>query len=220
MGRRRLFIFDTENFHFGQVPRKIGRTLAMLFVYMLLTFTLAVLVYLAFTLVFRTDTERRLRREIRMYERIYADLEKREELLGDAIANLQHKDNDIYAQVFHSPGAPMLDPLDQTDAVSALDTIPESRLMAYTAGKVDALMQQSKSVDASFERIFRALSDSSFVLPPMSLPIADITYPQVGASAGRKMNACAGRRGRDGDLRHGVPQGPGPDGPDRPCGRV
>ena len=188
MGRRRLFIFDTDNFHFGQVPRKIGRTLATLFVYMLLTFTLAVLVYLAFTLVFRTDTERRLRREIRMYERIYADLEKREELLGDAIANLQHKDNDIYAQVFHSPGAPMLDPLDQADAVSALDTIPESRLMAYTAGKVDALMQQSKSVDAAFERIFHALSDSSFVLPPMSLPIADITYPQVGASAGRKMN--------------------------------
>lgn len=49
-------------------------------------------------------------------------------------------------------------------------------------------MQQSKTVDAAFERIFRALSDSSFVLPPMSLPIADITYPQVGASSGRKMN--------------------------------
>ena len=32
-------------------------------VYFLLTFTLAVLVYLAFALVFRTDTERRLRQE-------------------------------------------------------------------------------------------------------------------------------------------------------------
>lgn len=188
MGKRRLFIFDTENFHFGQVPRKIGRTLATLFVYMLLTFTLAVLVYLAFTLVFRTDTERRLRREIRMYERLYADLEEREELLGDAIADLQHKDNDIYGLVFHAPGAPMLDPLDRADAISAADTIPEARLADYTRDKVNVLMQQSKTVDAAFERIFRALSDSSFVLPPMSLPIADITYPQVGASSGRKMN--------------------------------
>lgn len=188
MGKRKLFIFDTENFHFGQVPRKIGRTLVTLFIYMLLTFTLAVLVYLAFSLVFRTDTERRLRREIRMYERLYKDLEEREELLGDAIAGLQHKDNDIYALVFHSPGAPMLDPLDRADAVSAADTIPESRLSEYTRDKVNALMRQSKAVDAAFERIFQALTDSALVLPPMSLPIADITYPQVGASAGRKMN--------------------------------
>lgn len=188
MARRRLFIFDTDNFHFGQVPRKIGRTVLTLLVYMLLTFTLAVLAYLAFTMVFRTDTERRLRREIRMYERLYSDLEDREELLRDAIASLQHKDNEIYDLVFHSPGAPMLDPLDRADAVSALDTIPESRLLAYTGERVDALMQQSKGVDAAFGRIFKALSDSAFVLPPMSLPIADITYPQVGASAGRKMN--------------------------------
>lgn len=188
MGKRGLFIFDTENFHFGQVPRKIGRTVLTLLVYMVLTFTLAVLAYLAFTVVFRTDTERRLRREIRMYERLYSNLEKREELLGDAIANLQHKDNDIYSLVFHSPGAPMLDPLDRANAISAADTIPESRLTAYTGDKAEALMNQSRVVDETFERIFKALSDTAFVLPPMSLPIANITYPQVGASAGRKMN--------------------------------
>lgn len=188
MAKRKLFIFDTENFHFGQVPRQIGQTLVALVVYVFLTFTLAVLVYLAFSLVSRTDTERRLRREIRMYERLYSDLEKREELLGDAIANLQHKDNDIYSLVFHSPGAPMLDPLDRSSAISAADTIPESRLTTYTGDKADALMKQSRIVDATFERIFRALSDTALVLPPMSLPIADITYPQVGASAGRKMN--------------------------------
>ena len=118
MARRRPVIFDTENFHFGQVPRKIGRTLLTLLVYMLLTFTLAVLVYLAFTLVFRTDTERRLRREIRMYERLYPGLEERGELLGDAIANLQHKDNEIYGLVFHTSGAPMMDPVERASAAA------------------------------------------------------------------------------------------------------
>ena len=88
MSKRRPVIFDSENFHFGEVPRRIGRTLLMLLVYMLLTFTLAVLVYLAFSLVYRTDTERRLRREIRMYERLYPGLEEREQLLGDALASL------------------------------------------------------------------------------------------------------------------------------------
>lgn len=188
MARRRPFIFNTENFHFGQVPRRIGRTLLTLSVYLLLTFTLAVLVYLAFTMFFRTDTERRLRREIRMYERLYPGLEEREELLGDAIASLQHKDNDIYDLVFHSSGAPMLDPMDDQGRVSAIDTIPEWSLITYVRDKADSLLRRSKPVDEAFERIFRALSDSSLVLPPMSLPIADITYPQVGASSGRKIN--------------------------------
>ena len=188
MAKRRPFIFNAENFHFGQVPRQIGRTVATLVVYLLLTFTLAVLVYLAFTTVFRTDTERRLRREIRMYERLYPGLEEREQLLGDAIADLQHKDNEIYGLVFHSSGAPMLDPMDDQGRISAADTIPEWTLITYARDKADSLLRRSKSVDAAFERIFRALSDTSLVLPPMTLPIADITYPQIGASTGRKMN--------------------------------
>ena len=188
MAKRKLFIFNADNFHFGQVPRQVGRALGMLAVYLFLTFTLAVLVYLAFSLVYRTDTERKLRREIRMYERLYPGLEEREQLLGDAIANLQHKDNEIYDLVFHANGAPMLDPMEVQDGVSVTDTIPEGRLMGYIADKADVLLQRSKTVDAAFERIFRALSDTTFVLPPMSLPIADITYPQVGASAGRKLN--------------------------------
>ena len=188
MNKRRQLIFNADSFHFGQVPRQIGRTLVTLLVYLLLTFTLAVLVYLAFTLVYRTDTERRLRREIRMYERLYPDLEEREQLLGDAIANLQHKDNEIYGLVFRSNGAPMLDPMEVQSSFSVVDTIPESRLADYTRDKADSLLRRSKSVDAAFERIFRALSDTTLVLPPMTLPIADITYPQVGASTGRKMN--------------------------------
>ncbi len=182
------FIFNSENFHFGKGPRQIGRTLLTLLVYMLLTFTLAVLVYLAFSLVFRTDTERRLQREIRMYERLYPGLEEREQLLGDAIASLQHKDNEIYGLVFRSNGAPMLDPMESQGAVSVADTIPEERLTIYTRHKADSLLGRCGLVDAAFERIFRALSDTSLVLPPMTLPIADITYPQVGASTGRKMD--------------------------------
>ncbi|MBP5626153.1 MAG: M23 family metallopeptidase [Bacteroidales bacterium] len=189
MAKRRIpVIFDAENFRFGKEPRKVGKTLLLVFVYMLLTFTLAVLVYLAFSLVFRTDTERRLRQEIRMYERLYPELKEREQLLGDAIAHLQYKDNDIYSLVFHSSGAPMLDPMEEASPFVGVDTIPEIRLLRYTRNKADSLLQRGRTVDATFERIFRALSDSATVHPPMILPIKNITYPQVGASTGRKMN--------------------------------
>lgn len=187
MAKRKHFVFDTENFHFGEAPRKIGRLLVTLLVYMLLTFTLAVLTYLAFTLIYRTDTERRLRREIRMYERLYPELEEREQLLGDAIAGLQHKDNEIYDLVFHA-SAPELDPMEDLGALSVADSLPDGELVGYTARKADSLLRRSAAVEAAFEKVFRILSDSSTVLPPMRLPIQDITYPQVGASAGRKIN--------------------------------
>jgi len=188
MARRdRHFVFNPENFHFGEVPRRIWKTLLGLLAYMLLTLTLAVMTYLLFSLFFRTDTERRLRREIRMYERLYPELSEREQLLGDAIAHLQHKDNDIYGQLFHS-GAPALDPMSSRSSFSGVDTIPDHRLVAYTQHKADSLLRRSVAVDSAFIRVFRALSDSSTVLPPMSLPIENITYPQIGASSGRKIN--------------------------------
>ena len=188
MARKRLFVFDTESFHFGEAPRRIWRAVSTLLVYMLLTFTLAVLAYLAFALLFRTDTERRLKREIRMYEQLYPGLEERERLLGDAIAGLQHKDNDIYALVFHS-GTPGLDPMAERDGLSAvIDTIPDYRLSAWNHAKADSLMRCSAEVDSAFLRIFRALGDSAAVLPPMTLPVQDLSYPQVGASSGRKIN--------------------------------
>ena len=185
--RKKIFVFDSESFHFGEVPRKVGKTLLMALLYMLLTFTLAVLVYLAFTLVFRTDTERRLRREIRMYERLYPGLEEREQLLGDAIANLQHKDNEIYGLVFHS-GAPGLDPMADLASMSIADSIPDTRLVDYTKHKADSLLDRSRAVEAAFGRVFEALSDPELILPPMIMPVGDITYPQIGASVGRKIN--------------------------------
>ena len=186
MARRRR-IPDTGSHALGAAPRRVGRALLMLLIYMLLTLTLAVLTYLAFTLLYRTDTERRLRREIRLYERLYPELEERTELLGDAIANLQHKDDEIYNQVFHA-SAPGLDPMEALAPLSAADTIPVRELVGYTARKADSLQRRSAAVEASFARIFGTLSDPDVAVPPMVLPIRDITYPQVGASTGRKLN--------------------------------
>lgn len=186
MAAKKRWTADAGSLHLDKVPRRVGKTLLAALLYMLLTFTLAVLAYLAFTLLFRTDTERRLRREIRMYERLYPDLERRERLLGDAIAHLQHRDNDIYGTIFDS-GAPGVNPISDPFALSGVDTIPDHKLVGYTRDKADSLLSRSRTVDAAFSRIFRALSDSAAVLPPMTLPVGAITYSQVGAGAGRKM---------------------------------
>lgn len=185
--KRKGLEYDQRNMRFKKSGGRFGRSLLYALGYVLSTFTLAVLVYLLFALFFRTDTERRLRREIRMYEQVYPTLLPKAELIGDAVANLQHKDNEIYEQVFHA-NAPDVDPMGRMNSVYASDTIPDTRLSSYTLRKADRLLSEAAGIEAAFGKIFERIGESDFVMPPMSLPVKDITYPQIGASTGSKMD--------------------------------
>lgn len=184
---RRFLEFDPGNFRFGRFRLNIGKILARCASYFVVTLTLTVLVYLLFTLLFRTDVEKKLQREIRMYESIYSSLQQKEELLKDAITHLQYEDNEIYEEIFHS-NAPAADPMSGLEYMFASDTIPDTKLTSYTRDKSDRLLEQAARVEESFSKIFRALKDTALVLPPMSMPVSDISYSQVGASTGRKMD--------------------------------
>lgn len=186
-GDRRVMEFDSRNFSFGRVRRNVWKAAAFLLRYILTTMLAAVLVYAVFAVFFRTDTERSLRREIRMYEKLYPDLAPRAELIKDAVAGLQHKDNEIYEQIFHT-GAPDIDPSGRLDFLYASDTIPVSRLDEYARDKSDSLLKVSADVEASFMKIFRSLEDTSVSRPPMKLPLKDISFPQIGASIGSRLD--------------------------------
>ncbi len=184
---RGRFEFDPKSFNFGKVRVNAGRILLLVLAYLLVTLTVAVLVYGVFALFWRTDTERELRREIKMYERLYPTLAPKEELLRDGIANLQYKDNEIYETAFHA-NAPGADPMASLDFMFASDTVPDAKIANYTRDKADRLLAAADRVDEAFARIFRSLAREDFIMPPMSMPVKDITYSQVGASTGRKMD--------------------------------
>lgn len=177
--------FDAINFHFRKVSNRLGRAALVVLLFIVCSFSLTVVTYGLFSLIFRTDTERRLKREIQQYERIYPTLEPKAGLIEDAVAGLQYKDNEIYEQVFHS-NAPSAEPIVQQ--VFASDTIPDTRLSAYTRDKADALLEESRAVEEAFRRVFGCLGGADMVMPPMSLPVGKLTYSQVGASVGRKIN--------------------------------
>lgn len=181
------FEFDAGRETFVKAGVKVVTLIKRFAGWLLSSVTLVILAYVAFSLFFSTDVERRLRREIRMYEKLYPELLEKQELIGDAIAAMQYKDNGVYERIFHST-VPEADPMESLRRLSGRDTIPENRLVLYTLEKADALLESKVAVDAAFDNIFLALSDSSLVLPPMILPLESVTYPQVGASVGSKMN--------------------------------
>ena len=123
------------------IKKIIIRTLSFL----LGTLAFTIVLYFVCSLFISTDLEKRLRAENRMYEEAFSHLWDHSEMLQDAIAGLQYKDNDIYGLVFHA-NAPQVDPMGSLDVYYASDTIPESRLASYTDSKADALLERTVAV--------------------------------------------------------------------------
>lgn len=179
--------FDRISFHFKKVGRSVTGVLKTLLRYFVVTASLAIVYYVIFALLVSTDTERRLHRENKIYEKTYSEMAAEERLIGDVISGLAVKDNQIYEDVFHSE-APSVDPLGLTEFVSAADTIPDKDMVEYTWNKVGSLEKVSSSVEDAWMRIFAHLDQGKSALPPLSLPIDGLTYAQVGASLGEKIN--------------------------------
>lgn len=155
--------------------------------YLLMTVSLAVLVYLIFALVVSTDVEKSLKSENSYYESVYPELEPGAELLEDALAHLQMKDNAIYRDIFNTD-SPEADPVSTLEFLFGSDTIPDTKIVGYTATKSDALMADAEAIEKNFERIIRTLASPQEAFPPMAMPVENISYPQIGASRGMKLN--------------------------------
>ena len=181
------YVFDRGSFSFKKAPLRIWRFVRRVLLFLLTTVSLTIAIYFVLSLFLSTETERRLLRENRMYEKTYPLLEPKEQLIGDGITGLQVKDDEIYRQVFHTD-APNVDPINSLDFLFASDTLPDEALVGYTRDKSVQLLRQADKVDEAFQKIFLAAARDSAVMPPMGLPLENITYPQVGATKGQKMN--------------------------------
>lgn len=180
-------IFDSKYFNFRKANRTFLGIIRSVFWFILVTMVIAVIYYVILSLFVSTDTERRLRRENRMYSKIYPQMQERCQLLEDVVTDLQVRDNNIYQTVFHS-AAPEIDPINSLDLLPVNDTLPDRHFVEYTSRKVDRLFSVSDKVEESFARVFAIYESGNGALPPLSLPLEGISYAQVGASVGSRMN--------------------------------
>lgn len=164
-----------------------ARIIRRVLVYTAGSLSMAVLYYVIFALIFSTDTERRLRRENRMYELEYPELERKGALIADVIEGLKVKDDMIYTDIFHT-SAPGMEPHASIDFLAGLDSITDKGMVQYSEKKIAFLESCSNIVEANFRQVMAAISDSAFVMPPMTSPLEDFSFAQTGASVGSKMN--------------------------------
>lgn len=182
----RRYSFGTD-FQFRESDKPYQRVLRFLLIVLVSAFVLTVVLYSIFALAVNTDVEGRLKRENKMYEKLYPQLLPQQQLLEDGIAGLQLKDNDVYQEVFHA-NAPAVDPINSLSFLGGNDTVPETKIVAYTAMKIETVSAGIDDIEKSFRKALIRAANPSTVMPPMDLPVRGISFSQVGASKGLKMN--------------------------------
>ena len=75
------YIYDDRQVKFRRSTRTFRSVIMNIIKYFFVSIALAAVYYALFSLVFSTDTERRLRQENRMYSKIYPEMERKDRLL-------------------------------------------------------------------------------------------------------------------------------------------
>ena len=162
----RQYIFDRDEFKFRKARTSVWTVIRRMLMFFVASLSMAVLYYVIFALVFSTDEERRLRQENRMFEKEFSAMEDKERMLTDIVEGLQVRDDRIYEDIFHA-SAPNMDPGSSLDYLVGLDSIPDKD---------------------KFRTIIEKVQEKGFVMPPMSNPLKELSFAQVGASTGERVN--------------------------------
>lgn len=175
-----------SDFLFKESDKPYERVLRFLGIALCAAVVVALVLYGIFALTINTDTEGRLKRENKMYEKLYSQLETSGELLEDVISGLEIKDAEIYTDVFRS-AAPSVDPIESLTMIDS-DSQQNESLIEYAAAKSDSMYVRMFGVEAALCEAMRLAADESVVKPPMRLPVEGISFAQIGASLGERTN--------------------------------
>lgn len=176
--------FDRENFSFRKATSSIGGILWRVVKWVVAGFSLAVFYYIIIALFIRTDVERKLARENRMYEKTYAGLLERQKLLEDEIDGLRIRDDAIYEAIFHTQAPPV----DPGADISQGGAPEDADLVEYASVKAENLVGKASRVEDNFLRISAAMASKGFTVPPMRVPVDNMTYAQTGAGEGSRIS--------------------------------
>ena len=181
------YLFDKDSFSFKKVTTSVSHLAVRIFVWLTGSMALALIAYVAFSMLINTDLEKRLMRENRMYERLYEQFLEQQNLIGDVTDGLQTRDNDIYTQIFHTE-APSVDPISTVDIVMYNDSTSEKSKVTRSAARLQQMTKGAGRVEENFLEVFALLAEYGLDNIPLSVPVDDMSYGQTGASTGMKLS--------------------------------
>jgi hypothetical protein len=72
--------------------------------------------------------------------------------------------------------------------VQESEALPERYYVKTAYSRSDSLLAKAREIDDNFAEVFRILQENADSIPPLTLPLNNMSYVQVGASVGVKHN--------------------------------
>ncbi len=168
---------------------KTKRILMAILRYTVASLSMAIVLYMLFALFFSTKEERQLEKENRLYSNMYSAMKAKEELIGDVLEGLMERDDAIYEELFDTP-PPSLEEVGgyRGMGMQESETLPERYYVNTASDRADSLLAMARGIDEDFAEVFRLLQEKADSIPPLFLPLRNMSYVQVGASVGVKHN--------------------------------
>ena len=110
-----------------------------------------------------------------------------ERLVTDVVEGLEVRDDALYRRIFETE-APSVDAVTAADVISVSDSLSESFYLSYSASKSESLRMMAENVEENFREIYRLMAARKDSIPPLTLPLEEMSYVQTGASVGLKHN--------------------------------
>ena len=184
---KRRYVFDKDSLSFRKERLTLKWLGGRLLSFVLLSLSLTAAFYLAFSLLFNTKEEAALKEQNRAYGSQLPKLQEKSDMLSAELQRLSARDNFIYREIFLTD-APRLDMASSTASFSGIDTIPDGQIVKYAAVKIDALFSKADRIEANMKRVLAAVSAAGNAPPPLHAPIEPLSYAQIGASVGNRIN--------------------------------
>ncbi len=147
---------------------------------------LSVVYYELMALVFSTDVEKALKEENDLYEQELPQVEWAADMLEDEVDFLTERDIEIYRKIFNAE-------------------LPDLYgIMEYKPADATALAAR---IEDNLRVVMDSLCSRSYRLPPLSLPLHNLSYTNVGASVGERMNPFYKLKSYHGGLDLVAPEG-------------
>lgn len=165
---------------------KLLKILLWIFGGLLASIALSVVYYCIFSLIFYTDVERQLADENHIYRKELPALEKNAQMVKEELEFLRYRDENIYQKVFKAD-APSVNELIEGDILTD-DSDNGGSIVKQTFRKSGTAMDKASSVEENWRAVFRVLGESNAALPPLTTPVRNLAYTNVGASVGIRMS--------------------------------
>jgi murein DD-endopeptidase MepM/ murein hydrolase activator NlpD len=186
------FKFNPETLKFEDVGKSIWRTIRLIIIFLVSSFAIAVLYYIAYSLFFDTYSEYSIKRENKILAEHLTDVNDKYKKLHEVILDISKRDTNIYSVIFETK--PLDDVLITEEQSSAKYEFLHSKtikeLVLLAKDRVDTLTEyvRAQSENANnFKNLIKLKQDEIEFIPAI-VPLKSLHINAVGASIGDKIN--------------------------------